>query len=31
LQLHAGKRRATWPVLALGLVLPLLLAIVFIH
>jgi hypothetical protein len=31
LQLHAGKRRATWPVLAMGLVLPLLLAIVFIH
>lgn len=31
LQLHAGMRRATWPVLGLGLLLPVLLAIVFIH
>lgn len=31
LQMHAGNRPATWPVVALGLVLPLLLAIVFIH
>ncbi|MFZ6748659.1 PepSY-associated TM helix domain-containing protein [Undibacterium sp. Ren11W] len=31
LQMHAGNRRATWPVVALGLLLPVLLAIVFIH
>lgn len=31
LQIHAGNRPATWPVVGLGLVLPLLLAIVFIH
>ena len=31
LQVHAANRRATWPVVALGLLLPALLAIVFIH
>lgn len=31
LQIHAGNRPATWPVVGLGLVLPLLLAIIFIH
>jgi hypothetical protein len=31
LQLHAGGRPATWPLVGLGLVLPLLLAILFIH
>ncbi|KAF1042280.1 MAG: hypothetical protein GAK35_02810 [Herbaspirillum frisingense] len=31
LQMHAGKRPATWPLVALGLVAPLLLAILFIH
>jgi hypothetical protein len=31
LKLHAGNRPATWPLAALGLVLPLLLAILFIH
>lgn len=31
LQMHAGNRPATWPLVALGLVLPLLLAIAFIH
>ena len=31
LQMHAGKRPATWPLVALGLVAPLLLALVFIH
>ena len=31
LQIHAGNRAATWPVVGLGLVLPLLLAIVFIQ
>lgn len=31
LHLHAGNRPATWPLVGLGLVLPLLLAILFIH
>jgi hypothetical protein len=31
LQLHAGHRPATWPVVALGLAIPLILAMVFIH
>ncbi|NUT60862.1 PepSY-associated TM helix domain-containing protein [Herbaspirillum sp. C9C3] len=31
LQMHAGKRPATWPLVALGLVAPLLLALLFIH
>jgi hypothetical protein len=31
LHLHAGGRPATWPVAALGLVVPLILAILFIH
>lgn len=31
LQMHAGKRPATWPLVVLGLVLPLLLALLFIH
>ena len=31
LQLHARHRSATWPVVALGLALPVLLAILFIH
>lgn len=31
LQLHAGKRPTTWPMVGLGLVVPLLLAILFIH
>lgn len=31
LQLHAAKRRSTWPLVALGLVIPALIAIVFIH
>ncbi len=31
LKLHAAQRPTTWPVVALGLVLPLLLAILFIH
>ncbi|HEY0331349.1 MAG TPA: PepSY-associated TM helix domain-containing protein [Rhodopseudomonas sp.] len=31
LQLHAGKRPATWPVVGLGLVIPLLVAVLFIH
>ncbi|EJN06169.1 PepSY-associated TM helix domain-containing protein [Herbaspirillum sp. YR522] len=31
LQIHAAKRAATWPLVALGLVLPLLLAVLFIH
>ncbi|WP_050467213.1 PepSY-associated TM helix domain-containing protein [Herbaspirillum chlorophenolicum] len=31
LQMHAGKRPATWPLVVLGLVAPLLLAILFIH
>lgn len=31
LKLHAGGRIATWPLVGLGLVLPLLLAILFIH
>jgi hypothetical protein len=31
LQLHAGNRPVTWPLVGLGLVVPLLLAIVFIH
>ena len=31
LQLHARERRATWPLVALGLVLPVLLALLFIH
>ncbi len=31
LQLHAGNRPATWPIVGLGLVIPVVLAIVFIH
>ncbi len=31
LKLHAGNRPTTWPMVALGLVIPLLLAILFIH
>lgn len=31
LQLHARQRRMTWPYVALGLVIPLLLALIFIH
>ena len=31
LRLHAAKRPATWPVVAFGLVVPLLLALLFIH
>lgn len=31
LQLHGGSRPATWPVVALGVVVPLLLALLFIH
>lgn len=31
LQIHAGKRPSTWPLTGLGLLLPLLLAIFFIH
>lgn len=31
LQLHAGNRPSTWPLVAFGLVVPLLLAILFIH
>ncbi|RPE77254.1 PepSY-associated TM helix domain-containing protein [Vulcaniibacterium tengchongense] len=31
LQMHARQRRATWPVVGLGLLLPLLLALIFIH
>ena len=31
LQLHARQRRMTWPYVALGLVIPLLLALLFIH
>lgn len=31
LQMHAGKRPATWPLVVLGIVAPLLLAILFIH
>ncbi|WP_266160239.1 PepSY-associated TM helix domain-containing protein [Dyella silvatica] len=31
LKMHAAKRGATWPLVAFGLVLPLLLALIFIH
>ncbi len=31
LQLHARQRRATWPLVALGLLIPMLLALLFIH
>jgi hypothetical protein len=31
LQLHAGQRRMTWPMVALGLVLPVVVALLFIH
>ena len=31
LQLHAGSRPATWPLVVLGLVVPVLLALIFIH
>lgn len=31
LQIHAGKRRTTWPLTALGLLVPLVLAVFFIH
>lgn len=31
LQLHAGQRRMTWPMVALGFVLPVVIALIFIH
>jgi hypothetical protein len=31
LKMHAGQRRATWPMVGLGMVVPLLLALLFIH
>lgn len=31
LQLHAGQRAATWPMVGLGVLIPLLLALMFIH
>jgi hypothetical protein len=31
LQMHAGQRRMTWPMVALGLVLPVVIALIFIH
>jgi hypothetical protein len=31
LKMHAAQRGATWPLVALGLVLPLVLALLFIH
>lgn len=31
LQMHARQRRATWPLLLLGLVLPLVIALIFVH
>ena len=31
LQLHARQRRSTWPLVALGLLIPALLALLFIH
>lgn len=31
LQMHAGQRRMTWPMVAFGLVLPLVIALIFIH
>ncbi|SEL76895.1 hypothetical protein SAMN05428989_2466 [Pseudoxanthomonas sp. GM95] len=31
LQLHAGQRRMTWPMVGLGLLVPLLLALIFVH
>jgi len=31
LQLHAGQRRMTWPMVALGFVLPVVIALLFIH
>ncbi len=31
LKLHAARRRSTWPLVTLGLVLPVLLALIFIH
>ena len=31
LQLHAGSRPTTWPMVGLGLVIPWILAILFIH
>jgi len=31
LQMHAGQRAATWPMVGLGLVIPLVLALLFIH
>jgi hypothetical protein len=31
LQMHAGQRRMTWPMVALGLVLPAVIALLFIH
>lgn len=31
LQMHAGQRRMTWPMVALGLVLPVVVALLFIH
>ena len=31
LKMHAGNRSATWPMVGLGLVIPLVLALLFIH
>jgi hypothetical protein len=31
LKFHAARRTSTWPLVALGLVLPVLLALIFIH
>jgi uncharacterized protein len=31
LKMHAGRRAATWPMVALGIVIPLVLALIFIH
>lgn len=31
LQLHAAKRRSTWPIVGLGLAIPMIIAIMFIH
>jgi hypothetical protein len=31
LQMHAGQRRMTWPMVALGFVLPVVIALIFIH
>ena len=31
LQIHAGKRPSTWPIVSLGLIIPLLLLVVLVH